>query len=330
MAVHKPGTVVSPEMYLPALLSSLTSELSREKELHRKARSHAEAKIEALKGQIARRDAELETCILAAGCPEQKPAETTQPRVTRGEALAVLDKALQKNKSLEKETEELGRKLGGTRVLPSPPPPPSPSPSSPSFIPEYSQPGDPSPGSQIAHNDLGSDVAPTLFPKYPSPSISAQTVLTGLDQHIYTLGGEIKELLVERDHLRRTSSEIPVSPPYDQAALHEFEGILLIEEECIRLRASEAAGKLKLDKLRRASEEREAELLEVISQMEQRLLQGLRNSYPITSETASQSSYAEPHGISHDSGEISSSASEGSTARQENFSRVWGLEDPGG
>ncbi|KAH9941488.1 hypothetical protein B0H21DRAFT_752566 [Amylocystis lapponica] len=113
-----------------AVVTSLRTELEAEREAHACTREHAESEILALTAALARREAELEACVVHADhmAPAPKPEDVALPRrppqaeaaprrdelvgprlqpFTRQEAIKILEISAARNRALEIEVKSL-------------------------------------------------------------------------------------------------------------------------------------------------------------------------------------------------------------------------------
>ena len=122
-APHK-GSSESDErllLYAAAMVASLRSERDSERRAHEQTRHDAESRIALLEAQLARREAQLETCIIAhsAECIRlpQRPAQSEVKPMQQNEATQVLELTSTVNRSLEAEVNFLAHRVRQTQFL---------------------------------------------------------------------------------------------------------------------------------------------------------------------------------------------------------------------
>lgn len=107
--------------YTASIVASLRLERDAEGKAHEETRQWAEARITELEAQVARRDAELEECLISAGNSaerrlrlDHRKVETVfgdSRRMTSEEAVKVLETASVRSRMLELEVQELASKV---------------------------------------------------------------------------------------------------------------------------------------------------------------------------------------------------------------------------
>lgn len=243
--------------YSAALLSTLRVECERE----RTARTEALRRVAELEAQLARREAELE------GRYETAPTSPVQP-LSRDGAIRVLQQSAARNEALTHEVASLVQKLEERRATmkleDSLPPDPSvmtPTPITPLTLPPTplrnrpSTPESPTP-------QRGPALAPSPPPLVHSPQSSSPTPAvphslrdamppTDLARQIAAVTEDLAGLRAEEQRLSQTQHEQQNAPPRASTPPRlPFRRILLVEEECIRLRAELAASTVREAALR--------------------------------------------------------------------------------
>lgn len=103
--------------YASAVIVSLQTERERERQSHKRIFKDAEYRIAELEAKVARRDAELEACIAhvhhtSSSTPEiEFKNQTDRGRMSKEDALAVMETTTARNKLLESEVQELFQKV---------------------------------------------------------------------------------------------------------------------------------------------------------------------------------------------------------------------------
>lgn len=106
------------QAYAAAVIHSLRDERNLERQAHEQTRQHADSRILELEAQLARRDAELEACLIydknndtASHHSKRTPLPPNMardvPRMTNEEALEVMGTTSARNKVLEQEVRGL-------------------------------------------------------------------------------------------------------------------------------------------------------------------------------------------------------------------------------
>jgi hypothetical protein len=103
--------------YATAIISPLRIERDREREAHQKTAKDAEARIAFLEAKLARREAELEECILhTPQCFPLPETSAVMPNpvdgITEHDAVKIMDNTFVKNKVLEAEVKTLADRVG--------------------------------------------------------------------------------------------------------------------------------------------------------------------------------------------------------------------------
>ncbi|KAI9435250.1 hypothetical protein H4582DRAFT_2059517 [Lactarius indigo] len=238
--------------YSAALLTALREECERE----RTARSAALQRIAELEAQLARREAELEERY------ETAPTSPILP-FSRDSAIRVLQQSAARNEALTHEVAGLVQKLEDARATlrldESPPPDHStvtPTPTTPLPLPptpprnRASTPESPTPrrGPALPPTPpplvrTPEPLSPTPAPRHPrrdtEPPTDLARQIAAVTEDLAGLRAE-EQRLSEMQHERRQEQQDAPSrtstPPW-----RTFRRILLVEEECIRLRAELAA-----------------------------------------------------------------------------------------
>lgn len=242
--------------YSAALLTALREECERE----RAARSVVLQRVAELEAQLARREAELE--VRYETVPTSAPASPILP-LSRDGAIRVLQQSAARNEALTHEIAGLVLKLEDARAtlkpdvsvppdhsamvptptapLPLPPTPPRIRPSTPeSPTPQRGPALAPSPPPLVRSPEPSTSTPAARNPlrNTPSPTDLARQI-TAVTEDLASLRAEERRLSQMQPRQRQEQQEaLPraSTPPW-----RTFRRILLVEEECIRLRAELAA-----------------------------------------------------------------------------------------
>ncbi|KAN0138051.1 hypothetical protein V8E53_003940 [Lactarius tabidus] len=238
--------------YSAALLSTLRVDCERERAAH----TEALQRVAELEAQLARREAELE------GRYETAPTSPIQP-LSRDGAIRVLEQSRARNEALKHEVAGLMQKLVERRAtletVESPPPDRSvltPTPTTPLPLPPTPPrnraltPESPTPQRGPALAPSPPPLVHSPQPSSPSPAphhpLRDAMPSTDLARQIAAVTEDLAGLRAEEQRLSQVQHELPQQQ--QDAPLHAstpprvtFRRILLVEEECIRLRAELAA-----------------------------------------------------------------------------------------
>ncbi|KAG9043084.1 hypothetical protein FS837_010054 [Tulasnella sp. UAMH 9824] len=247
------GTV---DHFSPALFKALSEELTNEKEAHELTRKDAATRIAVLQAQIARRDAELEAHVGPDSVPLRGslafPHSSAEvDAITKSQALAILDDAAKQNRKLEAEVKRLSQQLGKMRTKE---------------------------GSQLPH-------FPVSGAQNANAPVSHQQVLADLDDQIRSAEVDAVELATERMRLAYLDQILP-----ENQLSMEFDQVLLIEDECLRLRQVEQNLTQELRTLRQQKSSNEARLLAEIEELKKQA-PGSSNAPRATKGSAPQPSH---------------------------------------
>ncbi|KIM88483.1 hypothetical protein PILCRDRAFT_814379 [Piloderma croceum F 1598] len=270
------------QMYATAIISSLRSERDLERNAHEQTRHQAECRIIELEAQLARRDAELAARIthtdgfLSESHDQERKSQPLNDHgkvsscqndnrhMTKDEAIQVMEATSARNKTLEQEVQGLFDKLQKTRLQ-------SASRTAPATLAIDSSHPDPLShssrrrGLKLPRERCISSPRPHCHDhdtvlrtphnvQYPHP-------IHDLDHHIETLASEVTAFQSERNLIAHYVAKERQSVYFSTNVDHnEFERVLLIEEECIRLADSERRLRGELEAFKDATVARETEL----------------------------------------------------------------------
>lgn len=109
-------------VYASAMIASLRMERDMERKTHQQTVQHAEARVLFLEAKLARREAELELCVLhtcdCSRTPEWPPSNLrSNDSITENEAIEVLKSASANNKTLELEVRSLAEQVSPVHLM---------------------------------------------------------------------------------------------------------------------------------------------------------------------------------------------------------------------
>ncbi|KAF8520819.1 hypothetical protein JB92DRAFT_2893671 [Gautieria morchelliformis] len=237
----RPEEDIPRDAYLRAILDSLNAELTAEKHAFSELQRVSEARIATLEAQAARRDAEAaaykpcscrhsatsEMSLAGSHKPQLPPAGTL---LSEDQAHKAFKDMAIRQRILEHDIDGLRRKLRSSQsaILRPKSRHPLPRPSPPSPDDTNVTPGDPL-------------TRPAIQREHPDPG--THPVLADIDGQLARIGRAFSNLQAERDnvHAEVDADSKDDSRHADGQEDEKFRGVLLIEEECIRLRKSERA-----------------------------------------------------------------------------------------
>ncbi|KAI0249002.1 hypothetical protein BJV78DRAFT_1363193 [Lactifluus subvellereus] len=242
----------STRAYSAALITALREECERERT------GHAESlrRVAELEAQLARREAELEERYDKAPTPR---IDSPLPGLSRDGAIRVLQQSAARNEALTHEITGLVLKLEDAHAALEPSPIPAMTPSPPPLLRRASSPESPTPqrrpsplllnsprNSHSTSRTRGSPRSPTLPPlsaRVASPPDDLARQIAAVTQDLAGLHAEEQRLT----QVQMQSRTVPLhqrdasSGAAAASSKSAFQRVLLIEEECIRLRAELAA-----------------------------------------------------------------------------------------
>ncbi|KIJ51295.1 hypothetical protein M422DRAFT_65303 [Sphaerobolus stellatus SS14] len=238
------STANGTDFVLRSLLSSLSVQLRTARDAFNDLKRVSDTRITILEAQVARRDAEIEAyrpCPCSChphGLPEIAGHNSVHNDGTirlpapfpKNEALKTLEETTLRQQDLKVEVEGLSRKLAAAR-------------SAPTHV-SATQNTTPSPKHQNGVNSADDKRATDLSPSTPRIATTApkqQPILSALERQLDQLAQETEEFQTERENLQTLFDVDGNNIVNNERTSEEFRGILLIEEECIRLRKNERA-----------------------------------------------------------------------------------------
>ncbi|KAI0298800.1 hypothetical protein B0F90DRAFT_1731250 [Multifurca ochricompacta] len=251
----------SARAYSVTLITASREECERE----RGARSEAQRRVAELEAQLARREAELEERYDTA---PTSYAESPLPRLSRDGAIRVLQQSAARNEALTEEIAGLVQKLeeaqvapelGTTRAMtpppssptsphaPSPPESPTPQrhPARPLILrsPASSSSKSPSRRHSRGRRPTRSPSPPLLSSRASSPAGDLARQIAAVTESLAGLRAEERRITQTCGQVKSRSVPLPqrVRPRAATPLKRTFPRVLLVEEECIRLRAELAA-----------------------------------------------------------------------------------------
>ncbi|KAF8473746.1 hypothetical protein DFH94DRAFT_806969 [Russula ochroleuca] len=251
----------SSRAYSAALITALREECERERRTH----SESLRRIAELEAQLARREAELEEPYYGSTPVNISLVDPPLPQLSRDGAIRVLQQSAARNEAITHEIASLVQKLEDAHadlekensphsspVMTTPPPPPRivlnspPSPVSPT--PQRHHSPVPSSSSETSSpilkaRRLSTSPSPlVLSPRVASPPADIARQIAAVTQDLAGLRAEEQRLIHTRAQPQQAyAPPVNNNSPTDAASKQTFRRVLLIEEECIRLRAELAA-----------------------------------------------------------------------------------------
>ncbi|KAI0259366.1 hypothetical protein BC834DRAFT_974334 [Gloeopeniophorella convolvens] len=265
-SLHEPPEatwIKSARAYSAAVITALREEYERE----RAARAEVVQRVTELEAQLARREAELEARYDTASTPLPR-AESPPLRLSREDAIRALQQSAARNEALTHEVAGLVQKLENAHAALEESPPMGTENATRPGVSRTATPPPLSPTSLLSPRPATS--SPSLLPQRPlkspsplllsppSPLLEArtQTQLTSrasvvpaapvdLARQIEAVMKNLEGLRAEEQRLSHASARarapLHQDTPSRASTPHAFKRILLVEEECIRLRAELAA-----------------------------------------------------------------------------------------
>ncbi|KAG8946524.1 hypothetical protein FRC04_011582 [Tulasnella sp. 424] len=245
----RPGAL---DHFSPTLFKALAEELAKEKEAHELTRNDAATRIAVLQAQLARRDAELEAHVAPDSVSLHGSTPPEVPAITKSQARSILEEAAKQNRKLEAEVKRLSQQVGiyyDGRM----------------YICMLTMP------LQLGKMRTNEPFHPAHFNVLGSQagdvSLPHQRVLADLDNQIRSAEVDAVELGTERMRLAYLDQ---ISPENHLAV--EFDQVLLIEDECLRLRQVEHDLTSELRALRQQKSTNEARLFAEIEELRRQAL----------------------------------------------------------
>ncbi|KAI0060264.1 hypothetical protein BV25DRAFT_1993065 [Artomyces pyxidatus] len=267
--------------YATSTISALRANYEAEKAAHAHTRADASHRIARLEAQLARREAELEASIAphraaptsASPPPYKSTAAPRTDTLSQADAIRILEQSAARNRGLKREVEGLLGRLEDARAAASPPAPdPSPQVLSKrkrdgAANPRLHPLARPSSATSAHGHDLGSASADDR--PHQATDASAEA-LRAIDRQIDALQLDLHSLEAERHRAQRAASLTSRGHPIPQYTPREFNEILVIEEECIRLRKAEREAHRELETLGTVTRQRESDLRDEIARLQRR------------------------------------------------------------